>query len=108
MAGATPLPPVDPHAVMRACHERRLDRDGVPMFLALVDERPRPPSGRSAPVAGPGDAVLGDLAEAYADLLLPSRRPADEGAVITVLQVLAYAHFEPQQVPADALVGEPR
>ena len=34
--------------LMRACHERRLEREGIPMVLGLTDERGRIPANRSA------------------------------------------------------------
>jgi hypothetical protein len=84
------------HALLRECHTRRLDREGIPMVLAMVDER-GPTAARSDPLAHAEGARYAGLLGQYADLLVPEPvfRHADEGAVITALQVLAYRHFEP-------------
>jgi hypothetical protein len=91
--------------LLRSCHSRRLDREGIPMIVALADER--------HPTATSGDdrtrydgRRYGDLLGTYAELLTPSSvfRPDDEGALITVLQVLAYAHFPS---PSDPLAPPP-
>ena len=88
--------------LLRSCHSRRLDREGIPMILELSDER-------DGAVVATGDAArkegaaYADLLEAYAQVLTPASafRPDDEGALITVLQVLAYASFtSPDHVAA--------
>ena len=58
--------PTDPeraYELLRACHDRRLEREGIPMVLALVDERP----GRTLAIAD--DAAACGEGAAYADLL---------------------------------------
>ena len=89
--------------ILRACHERRLDREGVPMFLALVDERRPTAPSTSAMVRAEG-AVQADLLGRYAELLTPEPyfRQDDEGTLITALQALSYAHFEPSTARGDA------
>ena len=77
--------------LLRSCHDRRLDREGIPMVLVLEDERP-------------AAARSDDRGRSGGRLRRPARgirRSADPGrrfgpttrALITVLQVLAYAHF---------------
>jgi hypothetical protein len=82
--------------LLRDCHGRRLDREGIPMVLALADES-RPVADRAGNRTDPEGAEYADLLGAYADLLVPSDilRHDDEAAVITALQVLAYGHFDP-------------
>lgn len=80
--------------LLRSCHSRRLDREGIPMILVLADER----GGRAVAAddsTRQEGAGYADLLEAYAEVLTPASafRPDDEGALITVLQVLAYASF---------------
>lgn len=87
-------------ALLRECHTRRLDREGIPMVLALVDER-----GDSFAVAeGAGSRAEGaryaELLADYTELLTPPDvfREDDEGGVITAMQVLAYRHFDPKDL----------
>jgi hypothetical protein len=84
------------HALLRECHSRRLDREGIPMVLAMVDER-GPTAARSDAQARDEGERFADLLGQYAGLLVPEPvfRHDDEGAVITALQVLAHRHFEP-------------
>jgi hypothetical protein len=86
--------PVVAADLLRGCHTRRLDREGIPMVIALVDER-RPTSvsaNERTRLEGAGYAAL---LGRYAEVLTPEPvfRHVDEAALITVLQVLAYAHF---------------
>ena len=84
--------------LMRACHDRRLEREGIPMVLGIFDER------RSIPVAptqvqqAEGEAYA-RLFDEYASALVPWARSDDEGAVITAMQVVAYTHFAPGAAP---------
>ena len=84
------------HRLLRECHTRRLDREGIPMVLALVDERGALPASASETTRAEGERYA-DLLGQYAEILVPQPvfRPDDEGGLITALQVLAYAHFEP-------------
>jgi hypothetical protein len=83
--------------LLRECHSRRLDREGIPMVLALVDER-RPLRIAEDAVSRAEGAVYADLLAAYTELLTPSSVFAedDEGGVITAMQVVAYRHFDQQ------------
>ncbi|WP_341935782.1 hypothetical protein MRBLWO14_001453 [Microbacterium sp. LWO14-1.2] len=79
--------------LMRACHDRRLEREGIPMVLGLADERGTPiPVAGSAAQRAEGRDFLAVL-DRYRDALVPWARDEDEGAVITAMQVLAYTHF---------------
>lgn len=83
--------------LMRACHDRRLEREGIPMVLGLADERGPIPIAGSEAQRAEGDAFLGVL-DRYRETLVPFARRDDEGAVITAMQVLAYTHFAPGAV----------
>lgn len=84
----------DIQGVMRAGHERRLEREGIPMILGLADETRSIPVSTDASALAAG-AALTTVVDRYADALVPFARPDDEGAVITVMQVLAMTHFDP-------------
>jgi hypothetical protein len=84
--------------LMRACHDRRLEREGIPMVLGLADERSAIPVNASDDQRAEGDR-LADVFDHYSEALVPFARNDDEGAVITAMQVLAYTHFSPGAVP---------
>jgi len=84
--------------LMRACHDRRLEREGIPMVLGLADERGPIPVAASDAQRAEGEAFLAVL-DRYREALVPFARVDDEGAVITAMQVLAYTHFAPGAVP---------
>ena len=87
--------------IMRACHDRRLEREGIPMVLGLADERGRIPANTDAAQLAEG-RIYADTFERYAQQLVPFARQDDEGGVITAMQVLAVTHFAPG---ADAIDG---
>ncbi|WP_337002316.1 MULTISPECIES: hypothetical protein [unclassified Microbacterium] len=92
--------------LMRACHDRRLEREGIPMVLGLADERGPIPVAGSSDQRAEGAAFLAVL-DRYRDALVPWARSDDEGAVITAMQVLAYTHFAPGAEPlTNATVAE--
>lgn len=84
--------------LMRACHDRRLEREGIPMVLGLADERGPIPVAGSVSQRAEGAAFL-DVLDRYREALVPWARPDDEGAVITAMQVVAYTHFAPGAAP---------
>ncbi|MFF3172203.1 hypothetical protein ACFVQ0_06240 [Streptomyces sp. NPDC057900] len=90
----TPVP--DPRALLTALGERVLEREGIPMYLALQV----PSSGDDAPLdPGPpeaGDEELAGLFRHYRQSLAPEAADDAEPALIEVLQVLASAHFTPE------------
>ncbi|MFT4083746.1 MAG: hypothetical protein QM638_14285 [Nocardioides sp.] len=82
-------------ALLRECQDRVLEREGIPMVLALVDERgtaPAAPAVTDADVLTDG-AALADAMTGYRDALVPSSRDDDMGCLITVLQTTSYADF---------------
>jgi len=95
--------------LMRACHDRRLEREGIPMVLGFVDERGPIPANTDAAQLAEG-AAFADVFDRYSAAIVPWARPDDEGAIITAMQVLAYTHFAPgaapvQDAPASASEG---
>lgn len=105
MSETTP-PPIDDliaagdiQGVFRAGHERRLEREGIPMILGIADERGSVPVVEDAPQRAEG-AALERVAEDYFQRLTPWARADDEGAVITTLQVLAMTHFRAASMPS--------
>lgn len=84
--------------LMRACHDRRLEREGIPMVLGFADERRAIPVNSNAAQRAEGVAFA-DVFDRYSAALVPFARDEDEGAVITAMQVLAYTHFAPGARP---------
>lgn len=84
----------DSQAIMRAMNQRELKVENVPMILGLVDERYPIPRGTDAGTRAEGSALRERL-ERYHHDLVPFALPDDEGALITAMTVLAFAHFEP-------------
>lgn len=84
--------------LMRACHDRRLEREGIPMVLGFIDERREIPASTDAAQLAEGNAFA-DVFDRYTDALVPFARDEDEGAVITAMQVVAYTHFAPGAAP---------
>lgn len=84
---------VQPHsalALLRECQDRVLEREGIPMVLALVSEV------GELPAAPDTEAEGGSLAGRMDQLrleLAPSGRDSDMGQVINVLQAVSYADF---------------
>lgn len=84
--------------LMRACHDRRLEREGIPMVLGLADERRAIPAPTDSAQIAEGNRFA-DVFDRYSAALVPWARDDDEGAVITAMQVLAYTHFAPGAAP---------
>ena len=84
--------------LLRACHDRRLEREGIPMVLGFVDERGPIADASSGAQLAEGAAFC-DVFDRYAEALVPWARDDDEGAVITAMQVLAFTHFAPGAAP---------
>ncbi|MFD6054276.1 hypothetical protein [Agromyces sp. NPDC060279] len=84
--------------LMRACHDRRLEREGIPMVLGLADERGSIPEAATPAQLAEGRAFA-EVFDRYSAELVPWARADDEGAVITAMQVLAYTHFAPGAAP---------
>lgn len=97
MSGVEGTGRVDPRHVMREAHDRRFEREGVPMVLALFDERT---PGRDLPAAAEVDVRrqgehYADTAGDFARTLFPQARDTDLASSIVVLQALAYSGFAP-------------
>ena len=84
----------DIHGIMRACHTRNLEREGIPMVLGLVDERRSIPRNTDDAQLAAG-AVLAEALISYHRELVPFARDDDEGALVTAMQVVAFARFDP-------------
>lgn len=80
--------------VLRACHERRLEREGIPMVLGLCDERGAIPANTDDRQRAEGTRYA-DQFDRYSSSLVPWAREDDENAVIAAMQVVAYSHFAP-------------
>jgi len=90
------------YRLLRNCHDRRLEREGIPMVLALVDEREGALHiADDSPARVEGEQYA-DLLARYSGLLTPTEvfDEGDEGGLITAMQVLAYEHFAPGGAPA--------
>ena len=88
--------------VLRQSQDRALHREGIPMFVTLVDERPvgaipQPGATTAAATTGGGTertAAILARAEQYRAVLAPTRREGDMGVMISVLAVTAYEDFD--------------
>ncbi|GIH28482.1 hypothetical protein Aph01nite_67920 [Acrocarpospora phusangensis] len=86
----TPHP--DPGAILAENERRALEREGIPMFLALEDLRgPIPPVADRA--EGP---ALAELTGTYAAAVRPEAEDGDLAALASVVTVLARVHFFPE------------
>jgi hypothetical protein len=79
--------------VLRKSQDRALHMEGIPMFVALVDERsasdmPAPSNSE----AERGGAIAARLEE-FRTALGPRQRDTDMGAVISMLMAAAYEDF---------------
>ena len=95
--------------LMRACHDRRLEREGIPMVLGIADERGSIPAAPAGAQLDAGRAFT-EVFDRYTAALVPWARDEDEGAVITAMQVLAFTHFAPGAAPItdQTAEGDPR
>ncbi|MER5950367.1 hypothetical protein ABT127_30425 [Streptomyces sp. NPDC001904] len=93
-------PVADPRALLTELGERVLEREGIPMFLALqvpshATDQPRGPARADAE----GEELAG-LLRHYRGALVPDAPDDAEPALIEVLQVMGAAHFTPQATAA--------
>ena len=80
--------------VLRESQDRALEREGIPMYLALVREGDAPPFPEvEAPAVEFGSGLAGRLDDHRA-ALAPSQRDGDMGVLITLLAAAAYADFD--------------
>ncbi len=91
---------VDPHHAMRQAQDRRFEREGIPMVLALFDEdsedRRLPPT--TEPAVLRSGAVYADLTGRWNAELFPQARDNDLAASIVVLQAVSHGHLLPATV----------
>lgn len=101
MTGSATAGTPDPHEAMRGAQDRRFEREGIPMVLALFDERgpdARLPDVTEDEVLREG-AVYSGIVDRYREQLFPHARDTDLWPAIVVLQALSYAHLYPETVP---------
>jgi len=86
----TAIQPQSALALLRECQDRVLEREGIPMVLALVSEVGEMPAAPDTLTEG---GSLADRMDRWRLELAPSGRDADMGQVINVLQAVSYADF---------------
>ena len=92
------VPVADPVAAHRACTARELEREGIPVVLALVDRRPdavRDVAGAGGVPAGEPEPGLVDVFDAYAAALSPGAADDDAAALYAVVELIGWAHVHP-------------
>lgn len=98
MTGSATAPTPTPHEAMRDAQDRRFEREGIPMVLALFDEQD--PDGLLEPageeVALTEGRAYAELADDFREQLFPQERDGDLWPTIVVLQALSYAHLHPE------------
>ncbi|MEV0845077.1 hypothetical protein AB0J21_04165 [Streptomyces sp. NPDC049954] len=87
-----PVP--DPRALLDTLRERVLEREGIPMFLALQTPATTAGPGPGAPADAEGEELAG-LLRHYRGALAPEAADDAEPALIDVLQVMGAAHLTP-------------
>lgn len=88
----TPYVPVDdPVAAATACQRLALEREGIPVVLALEDRRD-PPLEVHDPMARADGTALADLARVYTKSLFVNTVDADADALYTTLSVIGHCH----------------
>jgi hypothetical protein len=82
-----------------AAQDRRLEREGIPMYLVLVSETdarvPAPPPA----CAESGRGVAAAL-DRFRTAMAPSQRDDDHGVYISVMQAVSYCDFDASRLPA--------
>lgn len=79
-------------ALLRECQDRVLEREGIPMVLALVSEVGAMPDVGSSSVRDDGERLATSM-DHYRETLLPGMRDDDMYCVISVLQAVSYDDF---------------
>ncbi|WP_084963896.1 hypothetical protein [Thermoactinospora rubra] len=87
------VPHPDPETVLADCEQRALEREGIPMVLALEDLTGGLPPVRDASALAEGPE-LARLLGHYGERLRPGAADDDLKALASVLTVLARAHFD--------------
>lgn len=100
MTGSASAQALSAHEAMRDAQDRRFEREGIPMVLALFDEQDpdalREPAGEEVAVIE--GRAYAELADSYREQLFPQGRDADMWPTIVVLQALSYAHLHPDPI----------
>jgi hypothetical protein len=76
-----------------AAQDRRLEREGIPMYLALASEIAQPVPQPSADHVAAGRALAAAL-DQYREAMAPSQRDGDHSVYISVMQALSYRDFD--------------
>ena len=84
--------PDDALDLLRESQDRVLEREGIPMLLALVDETALDADGSREAAGAEGDR-LARLLDLLAEALAPTGRDDDLGRTAVVLQAAAYRDF---------------
>lgn len=79
-------------ARLRECQDRVLEREGIPMVLALVSEVGEMPSAMSDDVRAEGTSLAQSM-DRVRSAVLPTSRDDDMGCLISVLQSVSYTDF---------------
>jgi hypothetical protein len=83
----------DEFAALVSAQDRRLEREGIPMYLALVSETVQPvPSPPAARVAE--GRRLADSLERFRQAVAPNQRDDDHGVYISIMQAVSYCDFD--------------
>lgn len=80
--------------VLRQSQDRALEREGIPMYLALVREGDAPPFPEVDPSAAEFGTGLAGRLDGHRTALAPTQRDGDMGVLITLLAAAAYADFD--------------
>ena len=88
-------------SVLRSSQDRTLEREGIPMVLALVSEVGQVPPATDPVTAADGRRLATEM-DAYRGALVPSSRDDDLGCLITVLQAVSFADFAGPAQPLGA------
>ncbi len=88
-------PPTIELETFRECQDRALHMEGIPMFLALADER-----GPAVPTAAGGAAgAVVQRMDHYRQALAGAQREDDMGVVVSIITVAAYEDFDASVSP---------
>jgi hypothetical protein len=79
-------------AILRECQDRQLEREGIPMVLALVNEVAPMAEVVDQRARADGQAVAETL-DRFRAALVPGSRDDDMGCLVTVLQAASYDDF---------------
>ncbi|MEU2658363.1 hypothetical protein ABZ615_23945 [Streptomyces sp. NPDC007325] len=90
----TPHP--DPRAVLADCEQRALEREGIPMFLALEDLTGPSPRVTDERAAAEGPA-LAALTRTYREQVRPEAQDDDLASLASVITVLARTHLDEEK-----------